>query len=149
MRPFGVISWIAEISFVSSMGTCAHLFTSSDVLTRMMDLSIVLSARWRDRYTTCHREFALVLLKVSIYGSWRARMSQLLCSSVLIMSYWALSDLFKFCCHICSLGGGGFCGVRHQTACEEDRPSASLFSPTPPAGKGSMLPDASCHWEAL
>ena len=87
MWPFGVISWIAETSFVSSMGICAHLFTSSNELTKMTDLSTVLSARWRDGYTTCHQEFALVLPKASIYGSWRARMSQLLCSGVLIRSY--------------------------------------------------------------
>ena len=87
MRPFSVVSWIAEISFVFSIGICTHLFTSSDELTKMMDLSTVLSARWRDGYTTCHREFTLVLPKASIYGSWRARMSQLLCSGVLIRSY--------------------------------------------------------------
>src|SRR6266481_9802776 len=85
-RPLDIWSWTAVMSFVSAMWICIQLFTSSAALSSITDLHVTLLARCEVGYTTCHCEFALVFPSLSIYGSWSARMSQLLCSGVLIKS---------------------------------------------------------------
>src|SRR6266481_2977333 len=84
-----------------------HELESSAVLTRMMDLLVVLSVWCDNRYKVCHLEFAFMLLSMSIYSSCSKSRSQSLCTGELIRSRCTLSDLFKFCCHILNLIGVG------------------------------------------
>src|SRR6266481_46929 len=106
-RPRGKRSCMMMMSLESLNGTCDHELVSSAVLTRMMALHVELSARWDDGYITCHLEVAFVFPKASIYSSWSKSKSQSLCTGMLIRSKWALLDLLRFCCHICSLIRGG------------------------------------------
>ena len=109
---------------------------SRDELTRMTDLQVKPLARWEDGYSTCHLEVALVLPKLSMYGSCKSKMSHSLWSGALIKSNWALSDLLRFCCQILSLVGSGARVYDIKgTRCQANLQARSLDQnpPMPPA----------------